>query len=456
MGNIVAIILHQNYTTMKTAANTNILVKLSGLTILILVLLMMNAFGLTAQSTASVKRTASVPMLRLQMSGPLNSLDETVIYYQQGATAGFDADYDAYKLPGPNPAPLIAQVKDSAMIQINGVEPVAQTFSISIKATTNMSGNYNLFATDFGDLPKGTCVYIIDNVTGISQDIINSPYQFSLMDTTTASRFVLSVVFNKIPFTSSVQQLSCNNTNNAKLFAETTDPNTQYDYFWRDSTGSIVKYTFNRFGADSLTNLPQGAYMVEVQPSNGCGYNSTTFTVNPVVIPVASVSLPDTIMFGSGLNTENSNQSLNAVAYGWDFGDNTTESSAFEPSHIYTTPGDFTVALTAISVSGCADTAYHTINVAGFTTGLASNNTGAMKLMTVNDNLYQLELFNQPSSDVNVGIYNLSGQEVVSYNAADFDGKKIGLNLTTYTKGLYLVQVSDQQKFLGYYKLVVK
>lgn len=441
---------------MKTTATNNILVKLSGLTIIILVVLMMNAFGLSAQSGTGIKRTSSVPMLRLQMSGPLNSLDETVIYYQEGATAGFDASYDAYKLPGPNPAPLIAQVKDSAMIQINGVEPVAQTFSINIKTTTNMSGNYNLFATDFGDLPKGTCVYIIDNATGISQDIINSPYQFSMMDTTTASRFVLSFVFNKIPLASSAQQLLCNNANSAKLFAEAADPDNQYDYFWKDSTGSIVKYTFNRFGADSLLDLPQGTYMVEVQPSNGCGYNSAAFTVDPVIAPVAAISLPDTITFGATLNTKNANQSLNAVAYTWSFGDNTQNSSAFEPSHSYATTGDFTVALAAISASGCADTAYHTINVAGFTTGLASNSIGAMQLITVSDNSYVLQLFSQPSANVNVGLYNLSGQELAGYHAADFDGKKLDLNLSGYAKGLYLVQVSDQQKSLGYYKLVVK
>jgi len=59
------------------------------------------------------------------------------------------------------------------------------------------------------------------------------------------------------------------------------------------------------------------------------------------------------------------NNSSVGVSYVWDFGDGTGISTAFEPSHVYTTPGVFTVQLIASDPASCnfADTAYLTVTV---------------------------------------------------------------------------------------------
>ena len=59
------------------------------------------------------------------------------------------------------------------------------------------------------------------------------------------------------------------------------------------------------------------------------------------------------------------NTSIGAVEYIWDFGDGTPTSTAFEPSHTYTTPGVYDVMLVAIDSNSCniADTSYLVINV---------------------------------------------------------------------------------------------
>jgi PKD repeat protein len=49
------------------------------------------------------------------------------------------------------------------------------------------------------------------------------------------------------------------------------------------------------------------------------------------------------------------NRSLNAVEYSWDFGDGGS-SEEENPTHLYTTPGTYTVTLYAWSAEGCADT----------------------------------------------------------------------------------------------------
>jgi gliding motility-associated-like protein len=53
------------------------------------------------------------------------------------------------------------------------------------------------------------------------------------------------------------------------------------------------------------------------------------------------------------------NRSEDAVAYNWDFGDG-NNSTDFAPSHLYTAPGLYTIALTTTSDMGCEDT--YTLN----------------------------------------------------------------------------------------------
>src|ERR1700741_664381 len=113
-----------------------------------------------------------IPMLRLMMSGIPNYLDESVIYYQNGATNAFDSQYDAYKLFGPNPAPHISLDLDSLLLAINGISPVNQSYTTSILATTPVSGNFTITATDYANLPNGTCVYLTDLLMGTTVDIL--------------------------------------------------------------------------------------------------------------------------------------------------------------------------------------------------------------------------------------------------------------------------------------------
>ena len=56
-----------------------------------------------------------------------------------------------------------------------------------------------------------------------------------------------------------------------------------------------------------------------------------------------------------GLSTSFLNQSQNAWAYVWDFGDGTQQSFLVNPNHIYEDQGDYLVTLTATDQKGCVD-----------------------------------------------------------------------------------------------------
>lgn len=232
----------------------------------------------------------ATPMMRLKMNGLVNSLDETVIYYQSGATDGFDSDFDAYKLLGPNPAPHISQEVGSILMVINGIEPVVQTFSINIKATTHITGNFTITANDFADLPKGTCVYLKDVFTGTIVNILTSSYAFNLSSTTSTSRFILSITHFELPIVSNLTQPTCHIFNGGKFKVAGTT-NAPWNYIWKDSTGTIVKTVLNSSTSDSLENLSNGNYSVEITSSNNsCYLNETTFTINQIIYEFPIVS----------------------------------------------------------------------------------------------------------------------------------------------------------------------
>lgn len=64
----------------------------------------------------------------------------------------------------------------------------------------------------------------------------------------------------------------------------------------------------------------------------------------------ASVSPNDTVCLGSQVNFVNTS---NGVSYSWNFGDGTPLSTIISPSHIYGTPGTYSVLFTAIDSASC-------------------------------------------------------------------------------------------------------
>jgi PKD repeat protein len=65
------------------------------------------------------------------------------------------------------------------------------------------------------------------------------------------------------------------------------------------------------------------------------------------------------------------NQSLNASIYAWDFGDGTTDSLTIAPEHVYESPGDYLVKLTAYTEDGQKSEAIEEVSVGErFLTGM--------------------------------------------------------------------------------------
>lgn len=124
-----------------------------------------------------------------------------------------------------------------------------------------------------------------------------------------------------------------------------------------------------------------GPHHVTVTDSNGC--SETSSPVYTTVYPQPSANFTFT---PEGLNTTFTNQSANATAYYWNFGDNTT-SAEQHPFHIYDSPGMYTVKL--ISSNSCGnDTIIKVLTIDGSSvasvyTGFSPNGDGHNDVWTI-------------------------------------------------------------------------
>ncbi len=125
------------------------------------------------------------------------------------------------------------------------------------------------------------------------------------------------------------------------------------------ASGSITSWEWDfDDGSTSTDQSPThiyavgGTYNVSLTATSNLGcFTTLVQAVTVDTLPVAdlrggNVCLNDSVDF--------TNLSANAVTYLWNFGDNET-STDFEPSHLYSAPGSYTVTLTAISANGCED-----------------------------------------------------------------------------------------------------
>lgn len=104
-----------------------------------------------------------------------------------------------------------------------------------------------------------------------------------------------------------------------------------------------------------------GSVTLSVTATNGC--TSFNDVMNVLVYPevVAAFNYSPNGSFGS-TPVVFADQSQNAVQWNWDFGDS-DDSHMQNPTHVYNTPGDYTITLISTSPNGCKDTASHEVTV---------------------------------------------------------------------------------------------
>ena len=167
-----------------------------------------NAARFTTYQSPVFQRSTAVtgPLVRLSLQATAGPADEAVVYLESGATAGFDASLDAYKLLAGG-APLLATPLDaSSRLAINALPPLTATAPervIPLHVQAQQAGQHTLQATELLNLPAGTFAYLRDADTGAIIDLqAQASYGFTLASTAlNTTRFTLVLTQNRVTAT---------------------------------------------------------------------------------------------------------------------------------------------------------------------------------------------------------------------------------------------------------------
>jgi gliding motility-associated-like protein len=138
------------------------------------------------------------------------------------------------------------------------------------------------------------------------------------------------------------------------------------------SAGSIVSHNWNFGDGNNSTLLNPthtyanpGNYNVRLITASNKGCLDTVFNAVPVNSPPIANFTQTTVCQGSPVTFNDLSVASQGVInnWNWNFGDASTNSLQQHPSHIYSTPGTYSVTLFVSSSNGCADTAVHLVNV---------------------------------------------------------------------------------------------
>ena len=127
-----------------------------------------NAARLNAPDNTPFQRTTAGtrPELTLTLRSA-TAANQAVVYFEQGATAGFDSGFDAHYLPSTNGLLLATEATGAESLAINGQTALTGadvTVPLLVAATT--AGTYALQVDNLANLPTGYFAYLRDGLTG--------------------------------------------------------------------------------------------------------------------------------------------------------------------------------------------------------------------------------------------------------------------------------------------------
>ena len=124
--------------------------------------------------------TETRPVVQLDLVTAAGTHEPTFVYFENGATAGFDAHYDADKLSNSTGLNLSSEIAGGQRLAVNGL-PVLGTAALTVPLTVGVpaAGTYTLTAAQLLNLPT-TPVYLRDRQTGTLTNLASqASYSFT-------------------------------------------------------------------------------------------------------------------------------------------------------------------------------------------------------------------------------------------------------------------------------------
>jgi|GEM_PF-3498383 len=132
---------------------------------------------------------------------------------------------------------------------------------------------------------------------------------------------------------------------------------------WSVSSGSVVSGAGTNTVIIDWTSLPGTITLVETLPG-GC--NSSPSTLNVSSFPAPQLICPGDVQTSAGAPYEyllNIGAGIAPYSFGWDWGDGTVDTFGNPLTHVYQSPGTYTVNAFFIDANGCIDSCNFTVDV---------------------------------------------------------------------------------------------
>ncbi|GAB2705818.1 hypothetical protein GCM10011495_23310 [Hymenobacter frigidus] len=121
------------------------------------------------------------PLVQLDLRGATGAADAFYAYAQPGATAAFDAAFDARKLPNTTGLNLASVASTGEALSIDGRPAFAPATALALTVGVPAAGTYTLVAADLTNLPAGLDAFLTDAATGRTVNLRTQPsYAFAV------------------------------------------------------------------------------------------------------------------------------------------------------------------------------------------------------------------------------------------------------------------------------------
>lgn len=118
--------------------------------------------------------------------------DKLFVNFNENATAGFDNDYDGYKLEGYVQAPQFYSKAGDENLKINVLPEITPDLVIPIELVVGSETSYTIYASNLGSFTNGATIYLEDLKEGVMINLSQQPdYTFIASPIDDPDRFLL-------------------------------------------------------------------------------------------------------------------------------------------------------------------------------------------------------------------------------------------------------------------------
>jgi len=381
-------------------------------------------------------------LLRLQVDG--NSMqNETVVYFEAGASTGYNPQYDALSL-GVNPGYLnIVSSIGNLDFQVKGLPALTQDVSITLKVYTGLSGLYHINTDGIQNLPAGAYVFLYDNYTQTNWDLRGGSYTCFVSDTEKVSRFTLNIITSLLTSVSGVTlDPSCTFSGNGKIIASATGSG-PWNYYWKDSFNNIIRTSLNKNVGDTVSALNAGFYRVDINTAGTCDNGTVSFTLEGSSSPRASFKSDSIAAVFANISFTSTSKKTDS--FWWDFGDGMGSADSCA-SNSYSAAGLYTIVLTAYN-SACNESSVSskTLVVTGST---AMPQTGEKEnvIMGRDPEGYFIQFNYSVPTRSSVQVFDMEGRLILALSEQERNQERLHPDLTGHENKIVLISVLRENK----------